>query len=249
MSAALNIFSRPLTKSMTALPYKVILFDLFHTLVDVGSAPGTAGRYTADILGVPREAWNQACFGEAHDICRPTEHLSVIRALAHSLDPAIPEALIREATEERQRRFDYALQSVEQEVLDELAALKGLGYRLGLLSNASTGEVQAWGDSPLAPLFEQAFFSWECGCAKPQPAFYRMAMRCMGVSSKECLFIGDGGSEEHQGARRLGIDNVLLLQHIGDYSEARLAPRREAVKWEVDSLSGLRRLLGRLAVQ
>jgi putative hydrolase of the HAD superfamily len=228
---------------MKELPYKVILFDLFHTLVDVGAAPGACGRYTADILGVSREAWNQACFGGAHDICRQTDQLTVIRTLAHSLDPTITEERIGEAAKERQRRFDHALLSIEPEVLECLTGLNEQGFRLGLLSNASTDEVRAWPDSPLSPCFEQAFFSWECGCAKPQPAFYRHAMTQMGVSADDCLFVGDGGSDEHRGAHDIGIDNILLLRHIGHYDASRLAPRRAVVRWEIDSLAGLRPLL------
>lgn len=232
---------------MKVLPYKVILFDLFHTLVDVGAAPGASGRYTADILGLSRDAWNKACFGDSHEICQRTDQRSVIRALAHSLDPAIPEEKIIEAAEERQRRFDHALLSVETEVLECLADLNKAGLRLGLLSNASTDEVRAWPDSPLAPFFEQAFFSWECGCAKPQSAFYRHALRQMAVTADECLFIGDGGSDEHRGATKLGIDNILLLRHIGHYDTHRLDSRRAQVKWELASLTALVPLLLRLA--
>ena len=39
-------------------PIRAVCFDLFHTLVDVGRTPGTPGRYTADILGLDRDAWN-----------------------------------------------------------------------------------------------------------------------------------------------------------------------------------------------
>lgn len=243
MKVALNIFSCPLTESMKELPYKVILFDLFHTLVDVGRAPQSSGRYTADILGVGRDAWNRACFSSAHDIISHTNNVDVIRALAHSLDPAIPEGLIREAAEERLRRFEHALIYVEDEVLESLQGLCDAGLRLGLLSNASTGEVQGWAKSPLAPLFEQAFFSCECGLAKPDPAFFHHAMSVMGVSVAECLFVGDGGSNEHEGARAVGIDNVLLTRHLAHFDEERLAPRRAAVRWEISGIAGLRGIL------
>lgn len=246
MKAELKIFRLPLTISMKETSYKLILFDLFHTLVDVGSAPKASGRYTADILGIPRDVWNRACFSSAHDICRPTRQLDVIRALAHSIDPAIPDELIREAAEERQRRFDHALVQVEQEVLDCLQGLRGSGLHLALLSNASTDEVRAWPESPLAPLFEKAFFSWQCGCAKPQAQFYQHALNAMGVHSRQALFVGDGGSDEHVGAQQVGIDNVLLTRHIGHYDAARLAPRRAAVKWEINSLFELAPLLERL---
>ena len=246
MEPPLNIFSASLAQSMKALPYKVILFDLFHTLVDVGTVPGSRGRYTADILGLGRDEWNQACFSAAHDICRPTVHVDVIRALAHSLDPSIPESLIQQASHERQQRFDYALLNVEASVLHVLQALTEMGIRLALLSNASTGEVQAWQRSPLAGVFEHAFFSCECGLAKPDPDFYRHAMDTMGVVVSDCLFVGDGGSNEHVGARDIGLDNVLITRHIGHYDEGRLAPRRAAARWEIDELEALLPLLQKM---
>lgn len=228
---------------MTVLSYKVILFDLFHTLVDVGRVPEGSGRYTADILGLDRDAWSQACFSDAHDILSHTNNVDIIRAIAHSLEPSIPEALIEEAAYDRGCRFEYALLHVEPEVIRVLETIRDSGVRLGLLSNASTGEVEAWPRSPLAPLFDEALFSCECGLAKPDPRFYRLALKRMGVSAEETLFVGDGGSNEHVGAREVGLDNVLLTQHIGHYEEARVAPRRAAARWEFASLDALLPLL------
>ena len=206
------------------MPIKAVLFDLFHTLVDVASAPGASGRYTADILGLDRARWSAACFSHVHEICRPTEHREIIRALAHSIDPTVSEARIEEATGERQRRFDHALMSVEAEVLLELGRLRERGLRLGLVSNASTGEVKAWEHSPLAPLFDTAVFSWECGSRKPEPAIYRHALTRLGVRANEALFVGDGGSDEHRGARAVGLAPVLLTRHIA----SRMPPERLA---------------------
>lgn len=228
---------------MKAAPYKVIFFDLFHTLVDVTTAPGARGRYTADILGIDREAWNAACFGAAHDITGPTRQREVIRALAHSLDPTIPIEKIDEAAVERQRRFDHALLHVEQEVLDLLAVLRRAGLRLCLISNASTDEVSAWPSSPLSELFDEAIFSCQVGLCKPQPAIYQHALRQMDVAIHEALFVGDGGSEEHRGAAAVGLDNVLLTRYIEHYDEARLAPRREHCRWQIGRLGELLPLL------
>jgi len=247
MDAPLNVFSRPLADSMIEIPYKVILFDLFHTLVEVSGEPGGDGRSTAEILGVASRAWHEACFGDAHEICRRTSQHEVIRALAHAIEPTIPESLIAEASEVRQRRFDHALCRPRPEVEAVLETLTAAGYRLALLSNASTDEVRAWSRSPLARHFEHALFSWECGCAKPQPVFYRLALARMGVMAEEALFVGDGGSNEHRGARALGLDNVLLTHHIGHYDEARMAPRRQAVRWEVATLTELLALLEDMA--
>ena len=123
---------------------RAVCFDLFNTLVNVGTAPTHIGGTTAEVLGVEASAWNKACFSEDHEICRPTNHFDVVRTLAHRLDPQIPLARIEDATRQRQARFDYALTThVSQEVVNTLRKLRNQGYQIALISNASTAEVQA----------------------------------------------------------------------------------------------------------
>lgn len=229
---------------MTASPYKVIFFDLFHTLINVTTAPGASGRNTADILGVGRDEWNAACFSPAHNITGESTQVEVIRSLAHSLDPTIPIEKINDAAEERQRRLDHALLHIEEEVLEVLARLRESGFRLCLISNASTGEVSAWPRSPLSELIHEAVFSCHCGWCKPQPEIYHHAMQRMDVTVEEALFVGDGGSEEHKGARQVGLDNVLITRYLGHYDEERLAARAADTRWQIETLSELMELLG-----
>lgn len=191
-----------------------ICFDLFNTLVSVGEVPESVGRFTADILGVDPDVWNAACFGDAHEICRPTVHAEILRALAHSIDPGIPEARIVEAVSERQARFDHALCNVKPAVMHTLQLLKQNGFRLALISNASTGEVAAWRDSPLAALFDVTLFSCECGYKKPELAIYQQALRQLDASAQETLYVGDGGSQEFVGAGQLGMHTVLTREFL-----------------------------------
>lgn len=217
-----------------------VFFDLFHTLVDVAGAPGASGRYTADILGVDRQAWNAACFGDLHEISRPTEHVEVVRVLAHSIDPSIPMVRIEQAAVERQRRFDHALMCIEPQVVAVLDGLRTRGFKLGLISNASSGEVRAWGQSPLAPLFDRAIFSCECGLRKPDPAIFRHALAELGVCARESLFVGDGGSDEHRGAGRAGLYPVLLTRYLrGPGSGKKRAERLRWAKREIGALDEL----------
>lgn len=226
---------------------KAVFFDLFHTLVDVAAAPGACGRYTADILGVDRQAWSAACFGEQHDITRPTEHLETIRTLAHSIDPSIPLARIQEAALERQVRFDHTLRHVEPEVVAVLGELRARGFKLGLISNASTGEVRAWGQSPLAPLFDRAIFSCRCGLRKPDPAIFHHALAELGVGARESLFVGDGGSDEHWGAGQAGLYPVLITRYLrGTGRDEKRAQRRRWTKEEIGSLDELPGMIERL---
>ncbi|MBV2091500.1 MAG: HAD family hydrolase [Candidatus Thiodiazotropha sp. (ex Ctena orbiculata)] len=206
--------------------YKAILFDLFGTLLSVSKAAKGQGQFTADILGLDRQAWNQACFSEHHDIVSRTDHLEIVRRIAHSLDPSIPLEKVRQATDARQLRFDTALLEIEPGILTILQELKQQGFILGLISNASTGEVSAWPESPLAPLFTSVHFSCQQGVQKPDPEIYQMALAELAITADSALFIGDGSSEEHSGAEACNIDSLLVTYFL-DTSDAHELNRRE----------------------
>ncbi|MCG8098807.1 MAG: HAD family hydrolase, partial [Candidatus Thiodiazotropha taylori] len=194
--------------------YKAILFDLFGTLLSVSKEAKGQGQFTADILGLERKAWNQTCFSEHHDIVSSTDHLEIVRRIAHSLDPSIPLDKVRQATDARQLRFDTALLEIEPGILSILQELKQQGFILGLISNASTGEVSAWPESPLAPLFTSVHFSCQQGVQKPDPEIYQMALAEMAITADSALFIGDGSSEEHSGAEACNIDSLLVTYFL-----------------------------------
>lgn len=221
-----------------------ICFDLFNTLVSVGRIPGHVGPMTAEVLGVDPEIWRKACFGEHHEICEPTDALDNLRRMAHSIDPTIPEITIQEAVRIRQRRFDYALLNIEEEVLDALAYFRRSGIRLALVSNASTAEVQVWSQSPLAPLFDTAVFSCHCGSKKPEPGIYQQALTELKLPPDACLFVGDGGSNEHHGAHTVGMKAVLIRRYLQPERLQELEQElAELLTAAVDSLAELGELL------
>ena len=219
---------------------QAVFFDLFNTLISVGRVPVSVGRLTADILGFDHEQWNMVCFSNEHEICAPTRHEDVLRKLAHSLDPAVPEHLIQQATQERQARFDYALCHIEGDVLSALSSLKKKSLQLCLISNASTAEVSAWRHSPLADIFDHAIFSCECGMRKPDVTIFQHALQCLQVNANDSLFVGDGGSNEFIGARASGLDTVLTRQ-FSRQSHQDMVKRQQgaAIKYEIEHVRDL----------
>lgn len=196
---------------------RAVCFDLFNTLVNVGTVPVHIGGTTADVLGVEPSAWNEMCFSDHHEICRPTSHFDVIRTLAHRLDPQIPIVRIEDATKQRQARFDYALTThVSPAVISQLQKIRDQGYKTALISNASTAEVQAWSQSPLKCLFDVSIFSCDVGMKKPDPAIYHFTAEQLGLETKHCVFVGDGGSDEHHGAHASGMIPLWLTYHLSE---------------------------------
>ena len=216
-----------------------IFFDLFNTLIDVGAVPSSLGRHTADILGMERKTWNQACFGHHHEICKPTTQFDVIRGIAHGIDPTIPVETIEQAANERQKRFDYALKNVEDSILETLEKLKQSNLKIGLISNASTDEVRAWNESPLSELMDTAVFSCHVGMQKPNPKIYHYALEQVEIETEQALFIGDGGSQEHLGAKRAGIPSLLTTYFIDGKDEKELSHRGEGSVGTIGHISEL----------
>lgn len=219
---------------------RAIFFDLFNTLVSVGRVPTKIGLTTAEILGVDSERWNQACFSEHHDICSVTNHFDILSKLAKQLDPGIDEAKIILAVEHRQRRFDYALHNVTSSVMHGLQQLRQRGIQLILVSNASSGEIEAWSNSSVSALFDDSIFSCECGFKKPERDIYHLALEKNNLLAEEVIFVGDGGSNELLGASVLGLRTILIKHFLSEHRYQQVRNEQgKSIDHEVEDFSEL----------
>ncbi|MCS7069831.1 MAG: HAD-IA family hydrolase [Meiothermus sp.] len=90
-----------------------------------------------------------------------------------------------------------------------LAELKGLGFRLGVVSNwdwTLPGVLRATG---LADFFDYIGASALLGVAKPNPRFFHIVLDRLGVHPREALHIGDS-EDDIQGAQAAGVRPVLF---------------------------------------
>ncbi|TDI14709.1 MAG: hypothetical protein E2P05_09085 [Acidobacteria bacterium] len=86
--------------------YKGVIFDLFHTLTGPESEWGSLPD-TSKVLGVEQNAWNEALVegSKWRLLGQERDALTIIRRLAHSIDPTIPEETIGEAKQIREQSF------------------------------------------------------------------------------------------------------------------------------------------------
>ena len=94
-----------------------ILFDLFHTLTSLESTWGEGRPPTCRMLGVDREAWDDQLQKQSRDrlIGAKTDPVAMIAEMAHAIDPSIPDAVIRAATENRIARFAAVLMHMPEQ--------------------------------------------------------------------------------------------------------------------------------------
>jgi len=117
-----------------------------------------------------------------------------------------------------------------------LTRLRSHGLFLGLVSDCSAEVPAIWHETPLAEHFDAAVFSCVVGTKKPDPRMYREAYERLTVLPERCLYVGDGFSQELDGARRLGMHPVLIKVpcEVSDDS-----PHNEASSWNGDRISSL----------
>lgn len=219
---------------------RAIVFDLFHTLtaVDVTSPKEPT---TAEVLGVPRHAWSDQLLIHSRErlIGAVRDPYVINRRMARAIDPTIPDEIIRAATLQRLARFAHTLTHIPAPVPSVLARLRQRGMLLGLLSNADAGEAAAWDRSPIAGLFHSVVFSCNAGYAKPDHEIFGISLRELGVAAEEAIFVGDGGSNELEAAREVGMTAVMAAGIARRIWPERIRGRVAQADYVIESLEGL----------
>jgi putative hydrolase of the HAD superfamily len=188
---------------------KAVLFDLFHTLVSVPPPALTGEASVPEILGVSAVEWQRRYYEEdvlGRCVGRVTDSVEAMRLVTHSIDPTVPEERIQAAVESRRHRFEMGLIDVETGILED--------------------DVESWPRSPLRGRFDAVVFSYEIGVRKPASVIYLHALDALDVRPADAIFVGDGGSDEHRGARAVGMQTVLVTRLLGLWWPGVIAARR-----------------------
>ena len=223
--------------------YQAVIFDLYGTLVDGPTGLEGARVEMASALGVGvaefEDAWRS--FRRRRDSGELASVEAAIEAAMERLGVKAKAENIEAAKAIRYRSIREGLEP-RPGAVDVLREIRTRGYRLGLLSNCSCEVPELWSGTPFANLFETAVFSASEGLLKPDKALYIRAADRLGVSPERCLYAGDGGSDELDGASAVGMSPWLsLLPHEDPPSEKRHAASAE--RWRHRHLKSLPEVL------
>ena len=222
--------------------YKAVVFDLFGTLVGdfTRREYDRVNERMAKLLGIPFDEFWQlvAETGRRYyegdyrlfednleDICR----LWGCRPEANALEQAA------------RQHYDFLRRAItsSREVLETLGKLKDMGLKTGLITDCGAGVPLLWKTSPLSEYIQAPVFSCEVCITKPDPAIYRIACLWLGVKPAECIYVGDGSSQELTSAAEVGLLPVLKRT---DLTEVYDGDRPETVSWNgliIDEISEL----------
>jgi putative hydrolase of the HAD superfamily len=221
---------------------KVIIFDLFGTLVDDFAT--SIGQMQAELiaaLAVPREPFIK--------IWRQTSEMRTIGAfqtVEASIDYVCGVMGTQITAEQMAKAVGIRLHYIRRalnprpDALETLARLKTDGYKTGLLSNCSIEIPILWPETEFADLLDSAIFSSRERLKKPDPRIYHLACKRLGAEPEACLYVADGENHELTAAAKVGLNTVLFRDSSRDNRSELL---REAREWQGDSVDSLTNVL------
>ena len=227
------------------MKYRAVIFDLFGTLVKnftIQQHEETLGQMAA-ILSAPREefirlwygTFNMRCLGE---LKTPEENVEYV---CRELGIVVDKDLVKNAAMIRYTLTKDTLVPLP-DALDMLSSLKEQGIKIGLVSDCSSEVPNIWADKPFNSIFDITVFSCMEGMKKPDPQIYKLAAEKLDVNAEDCLYVGDGSSNELTGAAAVGMHPVLILDPEEDSSGTHRVDF-EGAEWKGPVISSLNEVL------
>ena len=176
-----------------------MIFDLWETLIDWD--PQAARRMNERIeerVGFDfRERWYAA----------PNRYTAPVRTVLADVGVAT-EAMDDVCA----ARLDFVRHCLvpREGAVETLEQLREGGFLTGLITVCSEDVETLWPDSAFAGLFDAEVFSSRAGISKPDPRIYLSCCEELGVEPAEAVFVGDGANDELEGARRVGMQAILI---------------------------------------
>ena len=244
---------------------RAIIFDLGHTLWDIGHEGASLERAYADLRAtlcarlerddLPAAAAFQRAvfdvlvaasktyFSDGPNLDQPPSHVWIDRG-CRALGIELDEALLREVTPPLFATERESLICAEG-TLDAVRALHDDGYAIGCVTNtlADTATIR----SMLAlhgfdGVMRSVVVSADEGWRKPHASLFEKALRETGAAPGEAVFVGDSPLHDIGGAKAVGMWAVLTRQYVARPYE-HFEPKPDAVIDHVRELPGVVRRL------
>lgn len=193
---------------------RAVVFDMFETLITHYQSPLYFGAQIAADAGISEERFQ--AFWRPTEMERTIGKVTLEEVLERILreNQCYSEKLLKEIVAKRVAVKEECFRHLHPEIIPMLSLLKENGLSVGLISNCFSEEVGIIRKSELFPYFDAVYLSYEQGVQKPDEEIFYRCMTELSVKAEECIYVGDGGSNELEAARKLGMKAVQAAWYL-----------------------------------
>jgi FMN phosphatase YigB (HAD superfamily) len=215
---------------------KAVIFDLYETLItEFSNGRRKVTRTNRDyerLIGLPyvefQQQWNDR--QEMRMTGAYPDYFSVMNDIISKNNLVCEQHVLEDLYNVRVNEKSVPFADIAHDIIELLDGLKQRDIKLALISNCTEEEVSAWAGSKLPPYFDQVIFSYQVRYAKPDPKIYQLACSRLGVKAEQCIFVGDGGSQELDGASKAGITAYHAVWFLPDTISAKITAYEKLAK-------------------
>lgn len=199
---------------------RAVIFDMYETLITHyhGNGPLYFSPQMAAEAGVLIEKFQEIWRGKEYE--RTIGKISLEETLMLIMEENKKGSakagtdLVDRMAAKRVATAESCFENLHPEIITMFEELRKQKIRIGLISNCFSEEARVIRESCLAPYFDVMCLSYELGMRKPDLSIYEECVKRLGVEPKECLYIGDGGSNELEAARMFGMRAVQACWYL-----------------------------------
>lgn len=193
---------------------RAIIFDMFETLITHYHSPLYFGTQMAEDAGIPENKFQSLWHPTEHDRSVGKVTFEEVIEMILRENHCYSDTLLQKIVEKRRKAKEECFRHLHSEIIPMLSILKDRGFLIGLISNCFSEEVDVIRRSQLFPCFDAIYLSYEQGIEKPDEEIFIRCMNSFSVKPGECIYIGDGGSNELETARKLGMKAVQAAWYL-----------------------------------
>jgi HAD superfamily hydrolase (TIGR01509 family) len=211
-----------------------ILFDVGYCLMDESARLALALAWLAEALPAAKEPLTatdlHAAYLAACHRPEPSEPSLLVQMLRTLGVPVETTAALR-----RTVPWDAVPLQAYPETVGTLRDLRAAGFRLGILANQPVSTRVDLDRAGMTALCDDVWLSAAVGLAKPDPAFFRLALDAWALAPGRVAYVGDRPDNDVAPAKALGLATVRLCR--GPHADQALRSDAERADVEVRDLT------------
>ena len=193
---------------------KAVIFDMYETLITLFESPFYFGTQMAFDAGIEEEKFQEIWRTAEADRTIGKITLEEILERILKTNDCYSETKMNLIINKRIRSREEAFEHLHKDIISMLRELKERGILIGLISNCFSEEAMVIKKSVLYPYFDAVCLSFDEGVQKPDLAIFNRCLEKLNVQAKDCLYVGDGGSNELEAAQMVGMKAVQAVWYL-----------------------------------